>query len=144
MRRGNMTGTHPLDGGAVFNINRDADTQRRARIESQLAKWTTRFSRVPAVEGATPPPSLRVFLPPDTRLTPSEIGCCASHLKAARPIVERNSPFGLWARQVLRSERFLQRGRGNAGPASGADLVAEQAAINRRGVDVRRTASLAR
>jgi glycosyl transferase, family 25 len=103
MRRRSMSGSHPSDDVAVFYINRDIDTERRRRIDAQLSALFIRYTRVAAVNGRELPSDLKRFFPFDTRLTPGELGCYASHLKVARLVLQRDLPCAL----VLEDDALL-------------------------------------
>lgn len=78
----------------AFFINLDQHTDRRQFIESQLAAARIRAERIPGIDGNNLPAA---FLPyfQHGLLSPGEIGCYASHLRAWRTIVERDLPHAL-------------------------------------------------
>jgi glycosyl transferase, family 25 len=82
----------------VLYINRDRDVSRRDFITQQLQKAGIEAHRIPAVEGTDLPPNLRAYFDvngSNLSLKPGEIGCYASHLKAANEIIARDLPFAL-------------------------------------------------
>jgi glycosyl transferase, family 25 len=72
----------------VINLKRSAD--RLAFMRSQLGDG---FDRIEGVEGLNVPEFLKGQF--GVALTPGEIGCYASHLVAARTILERGLPYGV-------------------------------------------------
>ena len=82
----------------VFLINLPKSTARLADAERQFAAAGLAFERIEAVDGRTLAPEELERLAPDNRtdfyhrLTPGEIGCYLSHLRAIRAIVERGLP----------------------------------------------------
>lgn len=82
----------------AFFINRDRDLSRREFITEQLRSAGMDAHRIVAVEGTELPPHLRHYFDVDganLSLKPGEIGCYASHLKAAEEIIARDLDFAL-------------------------------------------------
>lgn len=83
----------------IFYINRDKDRERRSCIEGQLAAACAWAERVPAIEGNDVPGELSKYFFHDgqaiSRLSPGEVGCYASHLRAAQTVVARGLSCGL-------------------------------------------------
>jgi len=84
---------------SIFYINRDGDEGRREFIEWYLREANVQGERICAVEGLDVPQSLvRYFFNGNTQcsqLSPAEVGVYASHLTAARLIVERGLDHAL-------------------------------------------------
>ena len=91
-------------------INREADRERRASIEAELRGAGIRGERICGVEGlAVPPAFARYFFEGDrlhSKLTPGEVGCYASHLKALSVVVERDIAHAL----ILEDDAHLSPG----------------------------------
>jgi glycosyl transferase, family 25 len=94
----------------VFYINRNADSDRRLRIERQLTNCALAAERTSAIEGTEVPTDLRNFFfhkgTMCARLTSGEVGCYASHLSIYRRIVELELPCAL----VLEDDALLAPG----------------------------------
>jgi len=86
-------GSRPAPVTSIFYINRDCEEGRRTFIEFHLREVGIEAERITAVEGlGVPRPLTHLFFDGDTqcsRMTPAEVGCYASHLMAARLVVER-------------------------------------------------------
>ncbi len=84
---------------STFYINRDCDEGRRAFIEWHLREAEIDGKRIRAVEGLAVPGSLtHFFFNGDTQcsqLSPAEVGVYASHLMAARIVVDRGLEHAL-------------------------------------------------
>jgi glycosyl transferase, family 25 len=97
----------------VLYINRDCDADRRANIELALRAADLKAERVPAVEGLSVPAGLRdYFFDADglvSSLTPGEVGCYASHLKACESIAARNLDYALVLEDDALPPRDLRR-----------------------------------
>lgn len=82
----------------IFLINLPGSTARLEDAARQLGSAGLSFERIEAVDGRKLPAEELARLAPDNRgafyhsLTPGEIGCYLSHLKALRTIVERGVP----------------------------------------------------
>lgn len=74
----------------TFFINLDRCSDRRRFVEAQLSAAGLASERLAGVDGADLPTHLARYFPFDSALTPSQIGCSASHLAIMRIIVERN------------------------------------------------------
>jgi glycosyl transferase, family 25 len=97
----------------VFYINRDCDDDRRANIELALRAAGLAAERVPAIEGLSVPAGLNDFFFDSgtlvSSLTPGEVGCYASHLKACEMITERGLDYALVLEDDALPPRDLRR-----------------------------------
>lgn len=85
---------------AAYLINLDRDPDRLAHMEREFARARIAFSRVPGVLGLELPDWVRpYFLTGDgvvaSPVKPGEIGCYASHLTAARRLLDDGSGYAL-------------------------------------------------
>ncbi len=93
-------------------INLDRSPERLAAMRQQLAGFGLAFERLPATDGAQTPPAVLAEYYSEMlnrrqyhkRLTPGEIACYISHLRAWRLIVERNWAYAV----VLEDDLELQ------------------------------------
>ncbi|MBM4099817.1 MAG: glycosyltransferase family 25 protein, partial [Planctomycetes bacterium] len=80
----------------IFLINLPGSHARLQDAERQFRGAWLEFERIEAVDGRKLPPDELARLAPDNRgafyhrLTPGEIGCYLSHLRAVRTIVDRS------------------------------------------------------
>ena len=79
----------------VFLINLDKSADRLAFMTSQADAIGFAFERLKAVDGRAVPSWLEKDFDGVTNITVSQIGCYASHLVAAKTIVERKLPFAI-------------------------------------------------
>lgn len=83
----------------AFYINRDRDVDRRGYIERELARVGLSGQRIDAVDGVAVPDELRPYFftsdTQSTRLSAGEVGCYASHLKAARAMLVEGLAYAL-------------------------------------------------
>jgi glycosyl transferase family 25 len=97
----------------VFYINRDCDDDRRMSLERAVRVAGLEAERVSAVEGLSVPAGLKdYFFDTDgliSSLTPGEVGCYASHLKAFEMIAERNLDYALVLEDDALPPRDLRR-----------------------------------
>jgi glycosyl transferase, family 25 len=97
----------------VLYINRDCDHDRRANLEFALKSAGLTAERISAVEGLSVPAGLRdYFFDADglvSSLTPGEVGCYASHLKACESIAALNFDYALVLEDDALPPRDLRR-----------------------------------
>jgi GR25 family glycosyltransferase involved in LPS biosynthesis len=88
---------------AGFYINLDRSNERRAHMDTMLAKLgvTNVYARVPAIEGAALAPS-------ESPLKPGELGCFLSHLKALKAVPGGDTAAHVMEDDVILSPRVLQ------------------------------------
>jgi len=83
----------------AFYINLDSDASRRQRIERELERAGLKAERLAGVNGVDVPPLLERFFfengAPASNLTPGEVGCYASHLKAMQLVLHRGLDWAL-------------------------------------------------
>ena len=85
---------------AIFLINLDRDADRLSHMAGQFAREGLAFTRLPAVYGLAMPDWMKPYFLDSrdqvaSRLKPGEIGCYASHLLAARTLLDTDAPFAL-------------------------------------------------
>ncbi|WP_045837010.1 glycosyltransferase family 25 protein [Hyphomicrobium sp. 99] len=90
---------------AVYYINRDCDHDRRNHIEAELARAGIQATRLSAVDGVRVPDWLVPYYR-DSRLTPGEVGCSASHLSICARIRDEKLPCAV----VLEDDAILPIG----------------------------------
>jgi|LauGreDrversion4_2_1035121.scaffolds.fasta_scaffold01724_10 glycosyl transferase family 25 len=96
----------------IFLINLPGSHARLQDAERQFRGAWLEFERIEAVDGRKLPPDELARLAPDNRgafyhrLTPGEIGCYLSHLRAVRTIVDRALPAAV----VFEDDFLLQPG----------------------------------
>ena len=73
----------------IFLINLDRDVERLRHMQSQALSIGFDFERIPAINGRAVPDWLRAEFVDDKRMSDGQVGCYASHLKAAHMIVSR-------------------------------------------------------
>jgi len=97
----------------VLYINRDCDDDRRANLELALRASDLAAERIPAIEGLSVPDGLRDYFFDDdglvSSLTPGEVGCYASHLKACESIAARKLDYALVLEDDAVPPRDLRR-----------------------------------
>lgn len=80
-------------------INLDSDVARRKMTECELEKASLKAQRIAGIDGESVPPGLLPFFFQDgirvSKLSPGEMGCYASHLKAMQRIVREGLGWAL-------------------------------------------------
>ena len=87
-----------MDQVATFVINLDTSTKRLAETETQLKHIGLDFTRLSAVDGHSLNSSnlgAQAYNTMGRNLTPGEIGCFQSHIKAAKVFLDTQAPLGL-------------------------------------------------
>ncbi|MBS0238117.1 MAG: glycosyltransferase family 25 protein [Proteobacteria bacterium] len=79
----------------IFLINLDRSPDRLAFMTSQANSIGFNFERLKGVEGCAVPEWLANDFEGATTITAGQIGCYASHLVAAKTIVDRNLPYAV-------------------------------------------------
>jgi glycosyl transferase family 25 len=93
----------------IFVINLDKDTRRLARMVSEFERQHIEFQRIPGIKGLEVP-SWLVDQFRSADLLPGEIGCYASHLVAAKTLLESGQP----AAAIFEDDVILLDGLENA------------------------------
>jgi glycosyl transferase, family 25 len=110
----------------AFFINLDRDANRRCFVEAQLSAAAIVAERFAGVDGSDLPALLARYFPLDSGLTPTQLGCSASHLSIMRVIVDRSIDAAL----VLEDDAVL--------PANLRSVVDEVLAALPAGWDIAR------
>ena len=78
---------NPLKGVPLYYINMDKSKERRYQVEKQLKALELKGTRIRGIVGKT--------LPKHSSLSPSEVGCLMSHIKAIKTAYENGDTYAI-------------------------------------------------
>ena len=89
-----------MDNIPIYYINLNRSHDRRRRMEAMFRQWGLRATRLEAFDGSSLVGDLEalgrtVELPEDHNLSPGELGCTLSHLRAAEAVLEEDVEVAL-------------------------------------------------